>query len=363
MLSYLGYFSTSFIIAMLVWPLASAMLTLPILAGLYHRYHRLRFLSVAASYLSVLYVLGLVAFTLYPMPDDPQAFCAAHTGDYAPQLDVWRFVSDLRYGGLPGVLQLAMNIVFFIPLGFILTRWLRWRWWIVAPAGFLVSLGIETSQLTGFWGLYPCAYRQFDVDDLLTNTMGAVAGIAAAKIVGLVVPQAAVPDADSINTRPGIIHRAVTFIIDMIFVALLYFPLTLGVVFGFHAIATPMSDGSFRLFGPITLGVDWMNAVAPVGASIAFLLFELLIPALHHGQTLAGMFTHMTIETRRRQGLARVAFYAVRTVVLGSLSIMGIAGVTNLAARGLSYCMWGFLALGVFGVVFRRMPWDFIPRR
>ncbi|MBW3095027.1 VanZ family protein [Bifidobacterium sp. 64T4] len=361
MLSYLGYFSTSFIIAVLVWPFASALLTLPILAGLYHRYHRLRFMAVAAAYLSVLYVLGLVAFTLYPMPDDPQAFCAAHAGDYAPQLDIWRFISDLRFGGLSGALQLVFNIVFFVPLGFVLTRWLRWRWWIVMPVGFLVSLGIETSQLTGFWGLYPCAYRQFDVDDLLTNTLGAMAGIGVAKLFGLLVPQSVMPNPDAINARPGVIHRTVTFIIDMIFVALVYFPLTLAVVFGFHAIATPLSDGRFRLFGWLTVGVGWLDMIAPISAAVAFLIFELLIPLTHHGQTLAGMFTHMTIETKSRHGSARTAFYAVRTVVLGLLFLVDVVGFGGESTSLRSYGMWAALILFVFGAVTRRMPWDMIP--
>ncbi|WP_244568557.1 hypothetical protein [Bifidobacterium eulemuris] len=42
MIAYLGLFSTSFIIAMVLWPFAAAVLALPILAGLYHRHHRLR---------------------------------------------------------------------------------------------------------------------------------------------------------------------------------------------------------------------------------------------------------------------------------------------------------------------------------
>ncbi|OFE15721.1 hypothetical protein BA895_21635 [Humibacillus sp. DSM 29435] len=40
----------------------------------------------------------------------------------------------------------------------------------------MVSLLIETTQGTGIFGLYPCPYRLADVDDLLTNTLGAVIG-------------------------------------------------------------------------------------------------------------------------------------------------------------------------------------------
>ena len=42
--------------------------------------------------------------------------------------------------------------------------------------GFLASLLIEVTQLTGIFGLYPCAYRFFEVDDLITNTTGTLLG-------------------------------------------------------------------------------------------------------------------------------------------------------------------------------------------
>ena len=39
-----------------------------------------------------------------------------------------------------------------------------------------LSLAIELTQLTGIWGVYDCAYRIFDVDDLMTNTAGGLLG-------------------------------------------------------------------------------------------------------------------------------------------------------------------------------------------
>ena len=66
---FLGRFSESFAAAVALWPLASMVLTLPILAYLYHRDGRLRAASAVSAYLAVLYVLGLGCFTLYPLPD------------------------------------------------------------------------------------------------------------------------------------------------------------------------------------------------------------------------------------------------------------------------------------------------------
>lgn len=362
MLTYLGYFSTSFTIAIVLWPILSAVLTLPILAGLYHRHHRMKLLSAGAAYLTVLYVLGLIAFTLYPMPDDPEAFCAAHVGQFAPQLDPLRFISDLQTGGLYGMLQLVMNIALFMPLGFVFARWLRWRWWAVLIGGLAVSVFIEFSQLTGFWGAYPCAYRQFDVDDMLTNTLGALVGLLVAVLFGKWVPMVNMPARSEYNERPGAVHRLVTFIIDMIFVTLIYFPLTLLITFLFYWAAKPLQNGDFTLFGGhVTVaGVGWLNFLAPIGAGLAFLIFEFLIPLGHKGRTLGGMYTHMTIETVPRKGIARAAFYILRTLILGAMVVLTIIGFGH-NAHIMRYTFYGFIILFLFAVFARRMPWDFVP--
>lgn len=61
---FLSGYTENFLVAVALWPLASAALTLPILAWLYHRDGRLRFGSAVSTYLAVLYVLGLGCFTL-----------------------------------------------------------------------------------------------------------------------------------------------------------------------------------------------------------------------------------------------------------------------------------------------------------
>ncbi|MCH3975706.1 VanZ family protein [Bifidobacterium tibiigranuli] len=354
MLAYLGYFSTSFIIAVIAWPFVSAALTLPILAGMYHRHHRLRFGAVLAAYLVVLYLLGLAAFTLYPMPDNPESYCAVH--HVVPQLNPLRFIADIRTDGLYGLLQLVMNVVLFVPLGFALARWARWKAWAVVAAGFLVSLVIELSQLTGFWHLYPCAYRQFDVNDLMTNTLGAVLGLIVARLFSRVAPLEQI-DRGTINTSPKLLHRAVTLAIDMFLIAVAYFSLGAGAVLLLHAAAAPLPNGDYRLLG-LTFGVEVFTVITRVIAGLAFLVFELWIPATHRGQTLGGMFTHMTVETRRRSGNARIAFYALRSVVLYALIQPGFSSSFSEANR-VSFAV--AFVLIVFWLVKRQMPYDLIP--
>lgn len=63
------------------------------------------------------------------------------------------------------------NLVGFVPLGILLPLAIPFfrRWWVMIPAGLLVSLGYETTQLLTGLGI-------FDVDDLILNGTGSLAG-------------------------------------------------------------------------------------------------------------------------------------------------------------------------------------------
>ena len=178
-------FSAPFMMSVALWPLVSFIVTVPVLAMLYHRDNRLGFGAALSAYATVLYLIGLLCFTLYPMPDDPAAYCATH--HLHPQLNPLQFIGDIRADGLTAILQIVMNVVFFVPLGFIMKRVFRWKFAVALPVGFLASLLVETMQLTGVMGVFPCSYRLFDVDDLIWNTSGAVIGYGCAMLFDRVI--------------------------------------------------------------------------------------------------------------------------------------------------------------------------------
>ena len=68
-------------------------------------------------------------------------------------------------------LNVLLNIALFVPLGLLLPLLShRFRsWYAMLPAGLAVSLAIELGQLATARGM-------FDVDDLFTNTLGAMVG-------------------------------------------------------------------------------------------------------------------------------------------------------------------------------------------
>ena len=71
----------------------------------------------------------------------------------------------------------AFNVLLLIPLGFFLRYLFQLKNVGIATfIGFLASLFFEITQLTALYGLYPCRYRHFEVDDLITNTFGCFIG-------------------------------------------------------------------------------------------------------------------------------------------------------------------------------------------
>ncbi|MDR2347381.1 MAG: VanZ family protein [Bifidobacteriaceae bacterium] len=155
----------------------------PFVALAYRRYRRLTLRYMLGWLGFLVYFIAIWTYTLAPFPDRGESRCAQ------PQLTPLASIPDaLSYPHAsasqllhnPVLAQMALNVALFVPLG--LFARLLWRRGplVAAAVGAGLSLFVELTQLTGVWGLYPCAYRVFDVDDLITNTSGALIGAALA---------------------------------------------------------------------------------------------------------------------------------------------------------------------------------------
>lgn len=335
-MGFLGSFSDRFFIAVGIWPFASFALTLPILAFLYHRDGRIRFWSAAGAYASVLYGLGLVFFTLWPLPSGDSGL--GITYGVPPQLNPFAFIGDIREDGAAAVFQIVANIVFFVPLGFIFRRGLRWGFPLSLVLSFVASLLIETAQLTGLFGLYPYSYRTFDVDDLVWNTSGAVIGWLTAQLLGRLLPERS-EDAERVNVRPGFVQRSVAFLLDMTIVGFVSWCLT---------VVCALAAWLFGVSGEhAEQVVEFINSSVFVAG---FIVVEGVWPWLHRGQTPGGAFVRMTIEGRERAGARRVIFYIVRLAVLGACIMVWPVSVSAVAVP----------VVLIYYLVKRQMPYDAI---
>ena len=155
----------------------------------------------------ILYLAGLLIFTLLPLPSDPVAACAAiiHWDNFTPLGSFVAVADQFRDGeslrGTLYALSILLNIALFVPLGALAETTWRIRRMRRAPEGApadgsrlarsiphrrvlawvvigcVVSCLIELTQYTGLFGVVPCTYRVVDIDDVIMNTLGTYAGV------------------------------------------------------------------------------------------------------------------------------------------------------------------------------------------
>ena len=129
----------------------------------------------AAWSIVVGYLLILWAYALSPAPPVAAVLCRAPNLTSLPNV----FGVDLGPRGLiadPSFQELVLNTALFLPLGALIAVNFPRSVLAVSGIGFGLSVAGELTQLSGSWGLYPCAYRQFSLEDILLNTIGATLG-------------------------------------------------------------------------------------------------------------------------------------------------------------------------------------------
>ncbi len=138
-------------------------------------------------------VFFFLTLTQYPLPDPATLDCT--DGGVAPilrpfetlahvqRMVVWNrndpdAVTWATWIGSKVLQAAAMNLVLCAAIGAAMARHLQARrpHLVAFGVAVLLSGGAELAQLTGLFGLYPCAWRTFEVDDLILNIGGLMAG-------------------------------------------------------------------------------------------------------------------------------------------------------------------------------------------
>ena len=109
---------------------------------------------------------GLSLLDFYPKPGAFEANLPYLSQMLTPFEEISRALNRRSYWLM---FMLLGNIIMFMPIGFFpALLWRRWRWWKSLLAGLLSSCAIEFTQF--FIG------RSTDIDDVILNTFGALAG-------------------------------------------------------------------------------------------------------------------------------------------------------------------------------------------
>lgn len=246
---------------------------LPIVARTVRRFGRLRGWPMVAAFGLIASTVALAAYTVFPLPDASQLACTrGRLTDYwitDPKTSIAPFVRLFESDGFVAMLrsdsfeQFFLNIMLFLPFGFFLHHVTRWNAVAVTAAGFLVSAGIEVTQGSAFFRVYPCPYRNFDVADMIANTGGAFAGALFSVALVFAVP-AATPTPVPDLAPPTAGRRAIAWTIDLALIA----TLAAGAV-GAVTLDRAVTYGEARAWGVVADRGHWVIAIAVATALVA----------------------------------------------------------------------------------------------
>ncbi|WP_409022965.1 VanZ family protein [Enterococcus faecium] len=120
-------------------------------------------------------------------------------------------------------LEPAFNVLLLIPFGIYLRYYFRLSFMKTMIASFCLSLFFELTQLSGFYFIYPRPYRLFDVNDLVTNTLGGIIGFVVTPLFTFMLPTRR--RMDELSYEKGktvsLTRRLVAYLIDWTFLSLI----------------------------------------------------------------------------------------------------------------------------------------------
>ena len=224
--------------AFLIFPFLAFLITLPYLLLQYHKYGSVPLIRSSIVYTFILYLLTAYFLVILPLPSKEEVLMMPTK---VPQLIPFTFIGDfietfketsgvLSFLKSPIVYTTLFNIAITVPFGIYLRYYFKKKWYTTIIYTFLLSLYFEITQLTGLYGLYPKAYRLFDVDDLIINTLGGLIGYLITPIVTIFLPDR--DKIDKLSYKRGkvvsIYRRFLAFLIDIfIFTTIMFIMLAL----------------------------------------------------------------------------------------------------------------------------------------
>ncbi len=264
----------------------------------YRRYGRLAGWQALVTAAMFLYVCGILAFTLFPLPEASDQFCDARSGlsywQLVPFASVGDVLDQVRSTGVlatltSGVfLQVAFNVILLVPLGVLAAYRYGAGLGRTVLIGLGVSLAIELTQGTAIWGIYDCPYRLADVDDLMTNTAGAALGWFVGRALLGRLPDPDPPRVDDTGP-PTVGRRVLAGALDLIIYAVV------GVI-----VQIPIVLGALAVGGADVLDQPWLDvtllAVGNVAVGVALFL---VVPLARRDRATLGQVATWLVETSR----------------------------------------------------------------
>lgn len=280
----MGYINV-ILTAIFVFPVLAFFITLPYIVYNYNKFGSILFIRTLLIYLFILYLLSAYFLIIMPLPSISYVARLTTKVQLVPfdllsniirtvhfnYKDISTYVNIFKN---PFVYQTIYNFLLTVPFGIFLRYYFKYSFIKTLLFTFLLSLFFEITQLTGLYFIYPNAYRLFDVDDLIVNTLGGVFGFLVTPLVTMMLPTKEELDLKAYKkgTKVSSTKRIITFIIDIVII-ILFLGLELLIDYIYHV------HNNYTLY----LG-------------ISILLFYNFIPLITNGKTLGYKITNIVIS-------------------------------------------------------------------
>ncbi|WP_418301758.1 VanZ family protein [Lysinibacillus fusiformis] len=248
-------YTQSILIAFFITIILSFVLFIPWLIYTYRKYSYLSISKTIIMFSFIFYFLSALCLVLLPFPSTRDTCLLQSPDTVHTNLRLFQFIEDiLKDSGVvltnpftwlaitkqQAFYQAFFNFLLLMPFGVYLRYFLQERryWKRAFLLSFLLTLFYEITQRTGIYGIFNCAYRIFDVDDLLLNSVGALLGFFLAPIVWALFPSHDEVEAKAAEMEKNDIVKPISIllalVIDLLVVQVIWF--IIGAITGYSGI-------------------------------------------------------------------------------------------------------------------------------
>lgn len=230
----MSQFTTPILTAGIIFIILVFLLWIPWLIYSYRKNGVLRLSSTIISFTFIFYILSAVFLVILPLPTTRDTCAMQNPNTVHYSFIPFQFIEDIMKGQWLNLkhpatymllfkqsafYQVFFNFLLLLPLGVFLRYFFvdKKRWWKAALIILGTTVFFEIIQFTGIFGIYNCAYRLFDVDDIMSNTIGGVIGFFIAPAVLAVFPsKKTIEDrAEYLNAKDEVKSMTVLFAIGI----------------------------------------------------------------------------------------------------------------------------------------------------
>ena len=327
MTAYLFPVKTAFIL----FPILAMFLLIPFLIFNYRKYGYLNKWRSFILYSLLLYLLNAYFLVILPLPQTYDTCSLQPANTQHMQLSPFYFIQEISnhtsailtkpttYFLLlkeSAFLQVAFNVLLTVPFGIYLRYYFRRSFLQTICISFCLSLFFELTQVTGLYGIYNCAYRLFDIDDLFLNTLGGVIGFIIAPIFTYFLPKANELDSRiDLETKPvGFVRRLIAMQIDWIFLS----------------IVVPVIKNKGNSFF-ISNIQSYTNVYELLFITCSILIYFIIIPYFTNGRTIGKALLRIYIKGQAERITLKELFirYGILFILGGINYILSSSSILN----------------------------------